>query len=161
MPAIPHTSTVHFDINNPFNLNIPPHENFNGWAEIVLTHEKISTAEISCYITDKAEIQSINNQYRKQNKATNILSFPFEAPPGLPQDTYAHFLGDLIICPDIIELEALEQEKECLHHWAHITIHGILHLLGYDHIQDDDAEIMEKLEIKLLRQLSINDPYRE
>ena len=154
-------STIQFDIENPFDLNIPPREHFNAWAKIVLLHEKNSTAEISCYITHKAEIQSINNQYRKQNKPTNILSFPFDAPPGLPQDAHAHFLGDLIICPDIIEQEALDQKKECLHHWAHITIHGILHLLGYDHIQDDDAEIMEALEIKLLQQLSINDPYRE
>jgi probable rRNA maturation factor len=161
MPATSHTPTIHFDIENPLNLNTPSHENFTAWAEIVLSHEKISTAEISCYITNKIEIQTINNQYRKQNKPTNILSFPFDAPPGLPQDTHAHFLGDLIICPDIIEQEAFNQKKVCLHHWAHITIHGILHLLGYDHVQDNDAEIMEALEIKLLLQLSINDPYRE
>lgn len=103
------------------------------------------------------ESQSLNSQYRGKDKPTNVLSFPFEVPDGIELD----LLGDLIICADVVEKEAQEQDKPLLHHWAHMVIHGTLHLLGYDHISDDEAEEMEALEIKLLAHLSIPDPYQE
>ncbi|MDA7742220.1 rRNA maturation RNase YbeY [Francisellaceae bacterium] len=149
-----------FDIENPLNLIAPSQDNLLSWMQLVLNHLDIDRANISCYICDSEEIQSINQEYRQQDKPTNILSFPFEVPPGLPAEAEEnYFLGDLIICPEVIEAEAIEQKKERLNHWAHITIHGILHLLGYDHIKDSEAEEMEALEIQLLEKLNIKNPY--
>ena len=149
-----------FDTENPLNLSAPSQDDFLKWASLVLNHLEIDRANISCYICEAEEIQNINQEYRQQDKPTNILSFPFEAPPGLPVEAEEnYFLGDLIICPEVIEAEAVQQKKEPLNHWAHITIHGILHLLGYDHIQDSEAEEMEALEIQLLEKLNIKNPY--
>ncbi|RMF19432.1 MAG: rRNA maturation RNase YbeY, partial [Gammaproteobacteria bacterium] len=88
---------------------------------------------------------------------TNVLSFPFENPPGLTLP----LLGDIIVCPSVVAREAREQDKPLKHHWAHMIIHGMLHLQGYDHILDDEAEVMENLERQLLTQLDIPDPYRQ
>ena len=149
-----------FEIENPLNLCAPSQDNFLKWTSLVLNHLDINMANISCYICEAEEIQSINQEYRQQDKPTNILSFPFEVPPGLPAEAEEnHFLGDLIICPEVIDAEAIEQKKERLNHWAHITIHGILHLLGYDHINDAEAQEMEALEILLLKKLNIENPY--
>ena len=111
--------------------------------------------EVTIRIVDEEESHALNHEYRGMDKPTNVLSFPFEAPPGLELP----LLGDLVICTQIVEKEAKEQEKELLHHWAHMTIHGILHLRGYDHINDDEADEMESIETQLLASLSISDPY--
>ena len=94
-------------------------------------------------------------QYRQKSGPTNILSFPFEAPEHIE----LNLLGDLVICAPVLEVEALEQQKDLYDHWAHIVIHGVLHLLGYDHITDEDALIMEEKEIYLLNELNIKNPY--
>lgn len=114
-------------------------------------------AEISLLITDAAESQSLNARYRQQNKATNVLSFPADLPPslGLP------LLGDLVICAPVVTLEAKQQHKSLEAHWAHMVVHGCLHLLGYDHISETDAEVMETLEVQIMTQLHYPDPYRE
>ena len=99
----------------------------------------------------------LNKQYRHKIGPTNILSFPIEVPEGID----LNLLGDLVICAPLLEKEALEQNKPFMSHWAHIIVHGILHLLGYDHIDDDEAEIMENKEIKILSTLNIENPYIE
>ena len=116
---------------------------------------------VSFYITTPMEIQEINLKYRKKNKPTNVLSFPYENIIQFNDEEIDCFIGDIILCPNIIEQESIEQNKKLIDHWAHITIHGILHLLGYDHIICSDAEQMERLEIEILESLHIENPYRE
>ena len=86
-----------------------------------------------------------------------MLSFPFEAPPGVELP----FLGDLVICSSVVAVEAKQQNKIEQHHWAHMVIHGCLHLLGYDHINDIEAEEMESIEVTILRSIGIDDPYQD
>ncbi|MGL5337628.1 MAG: rRNA maturation RNase YbeY, partial [Aeromonas veronii] len=93
--------------------------------------------------------------YRGKDKPTNVLSFPFEAPPGLELP----LLGDLVICRQVVEREAEEQGKPLMAHWAHMVVHGSLHLLGYDHIEDEEAEEMEALERDIMQELGFADPY--
>jgi probable rRNA maturation factor len=91
------------------------------------------------------------------DKPTNVLSFPFESPPEVKLD----LLGDLVICAEVVEQEAQQQNKNLMHHWAHMIVHGTLHLLGYDHVEDSDAQQMEALEITILAKLAIDDPYQD
>ena len=134
----------------------PDEQQFQQWMDSVLT-DQAQNSEIVIRLVDKAESAELNQQYRHKTGPTNILSFPFEAPEGIEMD----LLGDLVICAPLIAEEALQQNKQSQHHWAHITIHGILHLLGYDHVQDQDAEEMEALEIQILHKLNIVNPYQE
>ena len=115
--------------------------------------------EIVVRIVDETESTWLNEQYRHKNGPTNILSFPFEMPDGV-QDMDLNLLGDLVICAPVVASEAVEQHKTLEHHWAHMIVHGVLHLLGYDHIDDEDAERMESKEIAILKQLRINNPYQ-
>ena len=134
--------------------NLPTQEQFNIWVDSVLTgYDK--DFELTVRVVSLEESQSLNYQYRQKNKPTNVLSFPFEVPEGIELD----LLGDLVICADIVEQEAIEQNKEPHSHWAHMVIHGCLHLLGFDHIEDDDAQEMESLEIDILAKLGFNNPY--
>jgi probable rRNA maturation factor len=104
---------------------------------------------------DEKESTELNETYRLKSGPTNILSFPVE----IPEEIELNLLGDLVICAPVLEKEALEQNKALLNHWAHIVIHGVLHLMGYDHIEDDEAELMEGKEITLLSHLGIKNPY--
>ncbi|GLX79950.1 endoribonuclease YbeY [Thalassotalea insulae] len=137
------------------NSNLPSETQFNSWLNTALAAYNQSF-EITIRVVGPEESQSLNQQYRGKDKPTNVLSFPFEVPEGLELD----LLGDLVICADIVEQEAQQQNKPLLNHWAHMVIHGCLHLLGYDHISDEDADEMEALEIKLLANLAIADPYQ-
>jgi len=141
------------------STDYPSEEQFQQWLDAALSgfEEEGADAEVVIRLVDDAESAELNQQYRHKEGATNILSFPFEAPQGMELD----LLGDLVICAPIIAKEALEQNKQTLHHWAHITVHGVLHLLGYDHIEDQDAEQMEALEIEILNTLNIANPYLE
>ncbi|MBO0406120.1 rRNA maturation RNase YbeY [Aeromonas hydrophila] len=112
-------------------------------------------AEVTVRIVDEAESNELNLTYRGKDKPTNVLSFPFEAPPGLELP----LLGDLVICRQVVEHEAIEQGKPLMAHWAHMVVHGSLHLLGYDHIEDDEAEEMEALERDIMQELGFADPY--
>ena len=136
--------------------DIPSEKEIQRCLDSVLQAQQLGEQEITVRIVDIAESQQLNHQYRGKNSATNVLSFPFEAPPGMSMN----LLGDLVICADIVKREASQQNKQELHHWAHMLIHGTLHLLGFDHINDDDAERMEELEISILNDLSIDDPYQ-
>ncbi|AWY01358.1 rRNA maturation RNase YbeY [Marinomonas primoryensis] len=133
---------------------LPSEADFRLWVEKALPTLG-EEFEVTIRIVDEEESHALNHEYRGQDKPTNVLSFQFEAPPGLELP----LLGDLVICTQIVEKEAKEQDKELLHHWAHMTIHGILHLRGYDHINDDEADEMELIETQLLASLSISDPY--
>ncbi len=113
--------------------------------------------ELTIRVVDEAESQELNGTYRGKEKPTNVLSFPFEAPEHIELS----LLGDLVICAPVVEREASEQKKSLEAHWAHMVIHGVLHLQGYDHVNDTDAEVMEGLEIAILNALGYNNPYAE
>ncbi|TBR43212.1 rRNA maturation RNase YbeY [Marinomonas agarivorans] len=134
--------------------HLPNEEDFSLWISQALPEDD-AEYEITLRIVDDMESQSLNHQFRGKDKPTNVLSFPFEAPAGITLP----LLGDLIICRQIVEQEAIEQKKENHHHWAHMCVHGTLHLRGYDHINADDAEEMESLEVSILHQFSIPNPY--
>ncbi|WP_416397658.1 rRNA maturation RNase YbeY [Allohahella sp. A8] len=119
---------------------------------------------LSIQLLNSEDMQAYNSQYRGKDKPTNVLSFPFDPPQGLPPEALAAAqaeLGDIFICPEVLEQEALEQQKLLEHHWMHIVIHGLLHLLGHDHIEADEAEVMEAIEVELLAALGIADPYQD
>jgi probable rRNA maturation factor len=138
------------------NIPIPSTAQFKRWAKAVL-QEKMSNAEITIRIVDKDEITTLNSTYRHKNKPTNVLSFPFEMPEDVKLDV--PILGDIIICAEVIIEEAHEQNKKVNAHWAHMVVHGILHLLGHDHEKDDEAKIMEAEEISILEELGFPNPY--
>ncbi|MDZ7869859.1 MAG: rRNA maturation RNase YbeY [Rheinheimera sp.] len=112
-------------------------------------------AEVTIRIVDETESQQLNFDYREKDKPTNVLSFPFQCPPGIELP----LLGDLVICAQVVAREAQEQQKTQQAHWAHMVVHGSLHLLGFDHINDADAEEMEAEEIQILQELGFANPY--
>jgi len=150
-----HLVTIELDIQRVVESNdLPTDEQFILWVNAVL--EKYNQPfELTIRLVDTEESQQLNNQYRGKDKPTNVLSFPFEVPEGIELD----LLGDLVICADVVEQEANEQQKSLHSHWAHMVIHGCLHLLGYDHISDNDAIEMETIEIDILTKLGFNNPY--
>lgn len=136
---------------------LPAAASFRRWIAAALAgagHR--GDAELSVRIVDADEGRQLNATYRGKDYATNVLSFPAELPPGVELP----LLGDLAICAPVVLREAAEQHKAVRDHWAHLTIHGVLHLLGYDHIEDAEAEHMETLETRVLAGLGIDDPYR-
>jgi len=133
---------------------LPAYEDISTWLTTAITPFQ-PQAEVTVRIVDSEESHQLNLEYRGKDKPTNVLSFPFEAPPGIELD----LLGDLVICRQVVEQEAKEQNKTLLAHWAHMVVHGSLHLLGYDHIEDDEAEEMESLETELMQKLGFEDPY--
>ncbi len=134
--------------------NLPSEEQLQTWFQQAVK-SFCEQAEVTIRIVDEFESQSLNRDYRGKDKPTNVLSFPFEAPPGVELD----LLGDLIICRQVVEEEAKEQNKDLFAHWAHMVVHGSLHLLGYDHIDDEEAEEMESLEISIMNALEFPNPY--
>lgn len=135
---------------------VPTSASFRAWVEAALRGAKRRKAtELSIRIVDAKEGRTLNRDYRGKDYATNVLSFPADLPPALKLP----LIGDLVICAPVVAREAAEQGKLARNHWAHMTVHGVLHLLGYDHIEDDDAEKMEALETRILAGLGIDDPY--
>ncbi len=134
----------------------PGQQQFQRWVDAALEGIGRDT-EIVIRIVDAQESAQLNGQYRHKQGPTNILSFPFEMPAieGLELD----LLGDLVVCAPVLEKEAQEQNKNLTDHWAHIIVHGVLHLLGHDHIDETEAEIMETKEIAILHTLNITNPY--
>ncbi|NID13861.1 rRNA maturation RNase YbeY [Luteibacter yeojuensis] len=136
---------------------VPAPASFRRWVEAALKGaRRRKAAELAIRIVDADEGQALNRQYRGRDYATNVLSFPTELPPGVDLP----LIGDLVICAPVVTREAAEQGKKPADHWAHMTIHGTLHLLGYDHIEEAEAEAMEGLETRILAGLGIPDPYR-
>ncbi|MEI8055026.1 MAG: rRNA maturation RNase YbeY [bacterium] len=126
--------------------SVPSKKQFKAWIEKALAPRK-KKYEIIIRIVGIKEITKLNKQYRKKNKPTNILSFNFYPPVNIE----TNLIGDLVICAPIVKLEAKLQHKTILSHWAHLTVHGVLHLLGYDHQNDGAALKMERLETKILK----------
>ncbi|WP_144714398.1 rRNA maturation RNase YbeY [Aeromonas veronii] len=133
---------------------LPTEAQLQGWLDGAILGFQLE-AEVTVRIVDEAESNELNLTYRGKDKPTNVLSFPFEAPPGLELP----LLGDLVICRQVVEREAEEQGKPLMAHWAHMVVHGSLHLLGYDHIEDEEAEEMEALERDIMLELGFADPY--
>lgn len=147
----------HIEIQAVFeSAGQPDQQQIQLWIDTALD-DYGQDAEIVVRIVDEQESAELNEQYRHKSGPTNILSFPADLPEGIELD----LLGDLVICAPVIEKEALEQNKILAHHWAHIIVHGVLHLLGYDHIDETQAELMENKEIVILNKLHINNPYIE
>jgi len=145
---------IEIDIQNACSRAVPDDADFTRWLEAAIGDER-DIAEVSLRIVDADEITALNHQYRGKAYATNVLSFPAD----LPVELELPLLGDIVICAEVVEREASEQHKTAEAHWAHMVVHGALHLLGYDHIEDDEAEIMENREIDILHQLNFPNPY--
>ncbi|HGG6603103.1 TPA: rRNA maturation RNase YbeY [Salmonella enterica subsp. enterica serovar Warragul] len=136
------------------HAGLPDEAQFQRWLDGVIPQFQ-EEAEVTIRLVDEAESHDLNLTYRGKDKPTNVLSFPFEAPPGIEMP----LLGDLIICRQVVQQEAQEQSKPLEAHWAHMVVHGSLHLLGYDHIDDDEAEEMESLETEIMLTMGYEDPY--
>lgn len=134
---------------------LPDEASFRAWVAAAVGRQR-RAAEVSLRIVDAAEAQAINRQYRHRDYATNVLSFPADLPPdlGIP------LIGDLVLCAPVIAAEAKAQGKPLFEHWAHLTVHGTLHLLGHDHETPAEARDMEALEIQVLESIGIQDPYQ-
>lgn len=151
---------IHVDIQREADA-LPSDEEISAWLRQTLAIENKTEAELTIRFVSEAESAALNQQYRNKSGSTNVLSFPSETPAEVEDDFGLHLLGDLIICSDVVKKQAQEQGKLELAHWAHMIVHGTLHLLGYDHVTDAEAKIMENKEIQILSQLGYTDPYRE
>lgn len=147
---------IHVDIQREVEA-LPQNEELIKWVSEVLTTEQHGDAELTIRFVNEVESAELNEQYRHKTGSTNILSFPFDAP----DEVEINLLGDLIICTDVVKQQAIEQHKQELAHFAHMVVHGTLHLLGYDHLTEEEANIMESKETQVLSQLGYSDPYRE
>ena len=134
--------------------NIPTATQFDHWVKAALLDSK-ANAEVTIRVVDEQEMSELNEKYRHQLGPTNVLAFPFEAPPGVTTTV----LGDIVICAAVANEEAAAQKKMLNEHWAHLIIHGVLHLLGYNHNTSADAKTMEGLEIEILAKLGFSNPY--
>lgn len=148
---------MHVDLQNACGCDAIPDESLMAqWASAALYGAGVNDdKEVSIRVVSEEESRSLNHQYRGKDKPTNVLSFPCE----LPEEIDLSLIGDLVICKNVVEREAQEQNKSPDSHWAHMVVHGTLHLLGFDHIEDADAEQMEALETTILKQLGFSSPY--
>ena len=150
MPGV----AIHLDVQIASrDRSIPAESDFRRWAGAIRSQDADATACLR--IVDEEEARALNHRYRKVDKATNVLSFP--ASP--PEETGLRFLGDVVICAPVVAKEAARAGKEAHAHWAHLLVHGILHLQGYVHEEDDGAREMEALEVSILSQLGMENPY--
>lgn len=133
--------------------DLPDQQILTKWVDAVLAYH--SDKELTIRLVDIKESQQLNLTWRQRDYPTNVLSFSFECPP----EVDLPLLGDIIICVPLVVIEATDQHKSLEAHWAHLVIHGTLHLLGYDHIEDQPAKIMEDIEVKTLQELGYPNPY--
>jgi probable rRNA maturation factor len=156
------TATVEVQIASDIG-DLPDEEQLRNWVTSALQAVDANAGkdfELSVRLVDEDEARELNGRYRNKDKATNVLSFPFEDFDGLPEDMVRP-LGDIVVCAPVVAQEASQQKKALLDHWAHMVIHGTLHLLGYDHQNEAQSDTMETLEISILRGFGIENPYRE
>jgi probable rRNA maturation factor len=137
--------------------HLPPAALLKKWCTVVLQQQKVPCAEVCIRIVDGRESAALNKRYRNKSGATNVLSFPAQ----LPTDVQSTGIGDLVICAPVVERESAAQGKTARAHWAHMVVHGTLHLLGHDHTKRQDASKMEAVEIKILGQLGFDNPYNQ
>lgn len=135
--------------------DLPDYKILVKWVDAVLEYNSVADKELTIRLVDTAEAQQLNLKWRQRNNPTNVLSFSFECPP----EVNIPLLGDIVICAPLVATEAAEQYKNLYAHWAHLVIHGVLHLLGYDHIEEQQAQVMENIEVKILANLNYPNPY--
>ncbi len=140
---------------------VPAATSFRRWVAAAL-EGRIREADLAIRIVDEDEGRALNRHYRGKDYATNVLSFPADIAEGviMPKDVVLPLMGDIVLCAPVVAREAAEQDKPTMHHYAHLTVHGVLHLLGMDHDDEREAECMEQLEREILAELGIEDPYR-
>jgi probable rRNA maturation factor len=143
------------DLQRISRARAPTLAQFRRWVAAAL-QDRGGDIELSIRIVTASESRRLNARYRGQDKPTNVLSFPCKTPAALAQSP----LGDLVICAQVVTREAKQQGKRAHAHWAHMTVHGVLHLLGYDHLKKNEAERMEALETDILARLGYPDPYQ-
>ena len=160
-------------LQNPNNYHtVPAHDDLQKWAAAAIQSERKDrhqAASLVIRVVDEAEGRALNKQYRHKDRPTNVLSFPFEAPelgeqiPELRDELAEQpdYLGDLVLCEPVVMSEAVQQAKLPRAHWAHLIVHGTLHLQGYDHLTDDEANEMESLEVEILQGLGFDNPYEK
>jgi probable rRNA maturation factor len=141
--------------NHAARKGVPIARSFERWVHAALSGRRSGRVEVNIALFDETAARDLNKQYRGKNYATNVLSFPYQR---LPREKSA-LLGELALCPAVIAREAREQRKVPRDHFAHLTVHGVLHLLGYDHENERDAKKMEAIERRVLAGLGIRDPY--
>ncbi len=144
--------------------NVPDTKQIQQWATVAFDagrQEEIDGLQITVRIVEEKEICQLNENFRHKVGATNVLSFPFIPPLGIPADETFNSLGDLVVCATVVNKEAKDQYKENIAHWVHMIVHGTLHLLGYDHQDNEEAFEMESLEIRIMSELGYPDPYKE
>jgi len=159
----PHVD-VQFAVGGPALGDEPTVEQIMAWTTAVLAavdDAHRSDATLTIRIVGRDEITALNADYRQKHGATNVLSFPFEMPPGVDDAELAAMLGDVVVCAPVVRDEAGEQGKAVAAHWAHMVVHGTLHLLGYDHTVETEARQMETLEIRILAGLGVDNPYAD
>jgi probable rRNA maturation factor len=150
--------TYQIDIeSNSQSKLIPSLTDLERWISAALQSQALEDAEVSVYIVDEDEGQELNAQYRGKDYPTNVLSFPAD----IAEEVGVPLLGDLVVCAPVVEREAQEQGKTLQAHWAHMLVHGTLHLLDFDHIEDDEAEAMEVLETQIVTGLGYPAPYQD
>lgn len=150
------------DIQNASTEAVPRDDELSQWVNTALAYPPLNSCpferpELSIRLVDRPEMSTLNTTYRGAEGPTNVLSFPADLPPELNLP----LLGDIVICAPLVHEEASRQRKNDTAHWAHLTVHGVLHLLGYDHVLDNDASIMESFETAILAQLNFPCPYTE
>jgi len=156
---------VQMAVENAMPQDVPDAGHIQTWVNAAVQQaesDELMTnraTQMTVRIVETNEMTELNQQYRQKTGPTNVLSFPFESPPGMPTDLMEPTLGDVVVCAAVVMREAAEQGKTLTAHWAHMIVHGTLHLLGYDHIQNNDAQTMESLEIIVLAELGYKDPY--
>lgn len=142
------------EIGESSDDEVPEPELIQTWASAAYLNKTPAIA--SFLVTTAGEIKNLNKQYRNQDKPTNVLSFPMFTP----EEVDICLLGDIVLCASVIHQQAKQQQKSVLSHWAHMVVHGMLHLQGFDHINDNEAQEMETLEIEILGQLDFSNPYQ-
>ncbi|MFV8819502.1 rRNA maturation RNase YbeY [Haliea sp. E17] len=148
---------LQLDIQKASTEPTPDEEDIRRWITCALAGRRSADSEISLRLVDSEEMAELNGTYRGKHGPTNVLSFPAD----LPAELELPLLGDIVICVPVVAAEAAEQGKPLQAHWAHMAVHGTLHLLGYDHIDDDEACEMEGLETAILAELNFPCPYRD
>jgi probable rRNA maturation factor len=147
--------TIEVDVQRACDFAaLPEDEQFAAWARAALADRQ--QAELTVRLVDREESRDLNNRFRDKDRPTNVLSFP----AGLPEELGISLLGDVVICAPLVAEEAEDQGKTLADHLAHLMIHGILHLLGYDHQEEAAAEQMEQREVEILSTLGVANPYR-
>jgi probable rRNA maturation factor len=154
-------SGAHLELRKAVRTWSPGRASIASWTNAALGR-RASNREIGVRVVGRAESRRLNARYRGKDHATNVLSFPASPLPAAPSASLEpQPLGDLVICPQVLRVEAREQGKSLRAHWAHLVVHGALHLIGYDHERAADAHRMERREIAVLRRLGFTNPYRD